>query len=77
MVPDPPDLAHAAEEWSTAEIFWIVKHGIKMSGMPPFGDGHEDRTIWNIAAFVDRLPAMTPEQYRAATGGDAGSGHTH
>lgn len=79
MLPNPPELSHAAEEWSTAEIFWIVKHGIKMSGMPPFGEGHSDRTVWNIAGFVERLPAMTPEQYRALTGSsdESQSGHTH
>ncbi len=80
MLPNPPELSHAAEEWSTAEIFWIVKHGIKMSGMPPFGPGHDDRTVWNIAAFVEQLPAMTPEQYRALGGGEngeSGGGHSH
>lgn len=76
MLPNPPDLAHAAEEWTLPEIYWIVEHGIKMTGMPPFGDGHDERTIWNIAHFVEQLPAMTPERYRAL-GGPEAANHTH
>lgn len=74
MLPNPPRLSHAAETWSVEEIFWIAKHGIKMSGMPPFAD-EGDEALWNIAAFVDRLPAMTAEEYRALTGGSEGGGH--
>ncbi len=71
MRPRPPHLTEAAAHWELAEIFWLVKHGAKMTGMPAFGPGHDDETLWGIAAFVKRLPAMTPEQYVAA-GGDAG-----
>lgn len=76
MLPPPPHLSHAAQKWSTAEIYWIVKHGIKMSGMPPFGPGHEERKIWSIAAFVKRLPATSAQEYRAMTAGE-GEGHSH
>jgi mono/diheme cytochrome c family protein len=69
MRPRPPHLTEAAAHWELAEIFWLVKHGAKMTGMPAFGPGHDDATLWGIAAFVKRLPAMTPEQYAAAGGG--------
>ncbi|MFN3573292.1 MAG: c-type cytochrome [Phenylobacterium sp.] len=69
MLPLPPDLTHAAEEWRTEEVFWIAKHGVKMSGMPAFGPTHDDAALWNLAAFVKQLPAMTPEEYAALTGG--------
>ena len=82
MSPNPPALSRAATQWSTAEIFWIVKHGIKMTGMPPFGDSESDRTIWNIAGFVERLPSMSPQQYAklkqslsAESGNGGGHGH--
>lgn len=79
MTPNPPPLSRAAKTWSVNEIFWIVKHGVKMSGMPPFGPDHDDRTIWNIAAFVDALPGMTPEEYAGYTGQASGGegGHSH
>ena len=72
--PQPPELAHAAAKWKAREVFWIAKHGIKMTGMPAFGPEHSDEALWGIAAFVKQLPGMTPEAYQAAT---AGAGHGH
>jgi mono/diheme cytochrome c family protein len=64
MKPRPPHLVEAASEWSAGEVKWIVEHGLKYTGMPAFGADHDDATLWNIAAFVTRLPGMTPAQYR-------------
>ncbi len=72
MRPRPPHLAEAAAGWSPQEVFWIVKHGVKMSGMPAFGPSHDDQAIWNIAAFVKELPAMTPEEYKTIGGSEGG-----
>lgn len=77
MRPRPPHLVEAAAEWETSEVYWIVKHGIKMSGMPAFGPSHDEQTLWGIAAFVKNLPAMTPEAYAAAGGGAASSAGRH
>ena len=78
MRPKPPALAHAATEWSPREIFWLVKHGVKMSGMPAFGPTHDDRTIWSIAAFVKQMPKMTEAQYAAYDrGGHEEHAHAH
>ncbi|MEJ7930155.1 cytochrome c [Ramlibacter sp. AN1015] len=76
MRPRPPHLAEAAAEWEPGEIFWIVKHGIKMTGMPAFGPSHDDAALRSIVAFVKALPAMTPERYQAL-GGSASAGHGH
>lgn len=65
MKPRPPHLVEAASEWSAGEVKWIVEHGLKYTGMPSFGTDHDDATLWNIAAFVKRLPGMTPAQYHA------------
>lgn len=72
MRPRPPHLAEAAEKWAPHEVFWIAKHGIKMTGMPAFGESHDDATLWNIVAFVKALPAMTPERYAELGGGSGG-----
>ncbi|RKF22671.1 cytochrome c [Altericroceibacterium spongiae] len=61
--PKPPALVSAARQWKAQEVFWLVKHGVKMTGMPAFGPTHNDATIWNIAAFVKALPDMSAEQY--------------
>ncbi|CAN5353300.1 hypothetical protein BH24PSE2_BH24PSE2_19970 [soil metagenome] len=77
MLPQPPHLTEAAAEWAPEEVFWMVKHGIKMSGMPAFGADHSDATLWHIAAFVEQLPAMTPEEYAAFGDGPAHGGDNH
>ncbi|WP_372621943.1 c-type cytochrome [Falsiroseomonas sp.] len=76
MRPRPPHLAEAAATWEPREVFWLVRHGVKMSGMPAFGPSHDDRTIWSIAAFVKELPAMTPDRY-ASLGGDGAGGQAN
>lgn len=64
--PEPPDLVEKLKEhgWNEAELFWIIKHGIKMTGMPAFGPTHSDEEIWGIVAFLKRLPDLSPEGYR-------------
>lgn len=63
MTPTPPDLAEQATEFSSRELFWIAKHGIKLAGMPAFGPTHSDEEIWGIVAFLNELAGMTPEEY--------------
>lgn len=78
LLPEPPALSKAVEEWTPAQLFWIAKHGIKMTGMPAFGPTHDDETLWAIVALVQRLPAMSPgqyEAYRAAAEQAAAAGH--
>ena len=76
MRPQPPHLTEAAAEWEAHQVFWLIKHGIRMSGMPAFGPTHEDQALWNIAAMVRELPGMTAERY-AALGDNHGSAETH
>lgn len=64
MNPRPPKLA-AFGPGDPKEQFWIVKHGIRMTGMPAWGVTHSDGEIWNIVAFLQKLPKLSPEQYRA------------
>lgn len=64
LSPEPPALAHAAEEYNAAQLFWIVKHGIKMTGMPAWGPTHADRELWPLVAFMQALPEMDGQRYR-------------
>lgn len=66
MVTNPPSLllVDTADRWSDRELYWIIKHGIKMTGMPALGPTHEDADLWAIAAFVRQLPTMSPEAYQ-------------
>ena len=51
---------------SPAQEFWMVKHGVKVTAMPAWGSTHGDALMWDIVAFVRKLPAMSPAQYQAA-----------
>jgi mono/diheme cytochrome c family protein len=67
LYPHPPNLAQ--EELQQAQrAFWIVKHGIKMSAMPAWGKSLDDDTIWDVVAFVRKMPDMTPETYQQLSG---------
>ena len=46
------------------EAFWVIKHGIKMSAMPAWGGSHDDATIWSMVAFLQKLPDLSPAQYK-------------
>jgi len=63
LYPHPPNLAQK-EMQPAQRAFWIVKHGIKMSAMPAWGKMLDDAEIWEIVAFVRKMPAMTPEIYQ-------------
>lgn len=71
--PRPPHLAEAAATWDLREVFWLVRHGVKVSGMSACGPIQDDRTTWGIAAFVKDLPVIKPRRY-AALGERAGGG---
>lgn len=55
--PMPPSLTEAGR-FDPAEQFWIIKNGIKMTGMPAWGVTHDDEDLWEITAFIQRLPAF-------------------
>ena len=77
LYPRPPDLREAAGEWMPSEVYWIVKNGIKMSGMPAFGPTHAENKLWNITAFVKYLPEMSAEQYSQMGKSTESAGHSH
>ena len=78
MYPRPPNLGKVKRD-NPAETFWIIKHGVKMSGMPAWGATHDDGRMWAMVAFLQQLPRLTPAQYQILTArseGDMG-GHVH
>jgi mono/diheme cytochrome c family protein len=66
--PGPPDLKEVVGGLEAGEIFWVVKNGIKMTGMPSFGPiGVPDQEIWSIAAFLKKLPSLSDQDYKTWT----------
>ena len=77
LYPAPPDLAEAAARYSPGELFWILKHGIKMTGMPAWSD-HSDEELWAAVAFIEKLPAMGEADYaKLVMANMANGGHHH
>ena len=73
LMPQPPNLSQQAIDPRVA--FWAIKHGIQATGMPAWGQTHDDEEIWNIVSFVRQLPHMTPDDYRAITAVEASEEH--
>lgn len=73
LYPAPPDLTTAAVD--PAEAFWVIKHGIKASGMPAWGLNMDDEYIWNMVAFLLELPDLDASGYRELVA--SSDGHSH
>jgi mono/diheme cytochrome c family protein len=74
LYPSPPDLTGVSETYGPGELFWIVKNGIKATGMPAWRD-HSDGELWAIVAFLRKLPDISAQKYASlltvsTTGGD-------
>lgn len=68
--PSPPDLKDVVGTLDAREIFWVVKNGIDMTGMPSFGStGVPDQEIWSIAAFLKKLPSVSDQDYKTWSAG--------
>lgn len=80
LYPTPPNLSkptNAADSDRTdARRFWIIKHGVKASGMPAWSKGGmEDEAIWDLTAFLKIMPSLSLEEYRRQI--EASDGHSH
>lgn len=71
LYPRPPDLRLAAtQDLTDGELFYIIENGIRLTGMPAFGDGSEGSAegSWGLVHFIRRLPQLTPEEIRQMEG---------
>jgi mono/diheme cytochrome c family protein len=64
LYPRAPELRRGGR-LTPAEQFWVVKHGIKMTGMPSWGATHDDELLWDIVAFLRKMPELTADEYQA------------
>jgi mono/diheme cytochrome c family protein len=65
MQPVPGPLVDAAARWQPRELYWITRHGIKMSGMPAWALHLEDDDIWSVVAFMRHLPTLSAPAFSA------------
>lgn len=86
LYPEPPNLSikevdEDGDSESPAdearEDFWVIKHGIKASGMAAWGKTHDDHRIWAMVAFIRKLPTLSAAEYQVLTaGGDKDDDHS-
>lgn len=65
MQPVPGPLADAARRWRPNELYWITRHGIKMSGMPAWEFHLAEEDLWAVVGFLVALPELSPQAYAA------------
>jgi mono/diheme cytochrome c family protein len=57
-----------SKDFEPAEAFWIIKNGIMMTSMPAWGKTHSDEKIWDMVAFLKKLPEISPGEYNQLAG---------
>lgn len=77
MYPMPANLMKSGEEMQAKEIYWVLQHGIKASGMPAWGPTHEADELWAVTALVKEFPNMNNADYKrlVRTAKASGKGH--
>lgn len=74
LYPSPPDFARLGKG-DPAHHFWVIKHGIKASGMPAWGKSMSDDYIWGMVAFLKQIPTLDADAYHVLVA--SSSGHAH
>lgn len=66
LYPPAPDLwLQDASAMTPGQLYWVIAHGVKNTGMPAFGRTHGEQELWELVAFVNRLPMLSAEEYMA------------
>ena len=73
MVPAPPHITDAVSDWNADELFWIVRNGVKMTGMPAWPSPVRDDEVWSVVAFLLQVPRLDADGYLDLALGEARS----
>lgn len=71
MLPVPPDLKDVIPTWTDAELFQIVQHGVRFTGMPSWPVAEREDEVWAMVAFLRRYPDLDSTSYRHLAGYEA------
>lgn len=63
MTASAPYLPETVSKWDDDELFTIVKHGVKFTGMPHWPDLTRDDEVWSMVSFIKELPNMNRQTY--------------
>ena len=65
LYPRAPDLRLAqTQQLGDGELFYIIENGVRLTGMPGWGDGTEEgrRASWHLVHFIRHLSRLTPRE---------------
>ncbi|MDP3572863.1 MAG: c-type cytochrome [Archangium sp.] len=71
MTPHPPALAQLVSQRDSEQLFYVIKHGIKFTGMPAWPTQQRDDEVTAVVAFLEELPHLDAERYRQLVFGPA------
>ena len=81
MLPEPPDLGKpGTQKMSAGELYWVIGHGVRMTGMPAFGQVLGEADLWKLAAFIHNIHNLPPQarenlrSHAPELGGSGGGG---
>lgn len=74
LYPQPPLFYNSDEKRELASTYWIIKNGLKLTGMPAWGAFHTEQQLWELALFVTKLKGMNEGEYKELVGE---GGHSH
>ena len=58
--PRAPQFLEDAADMPENQNFYIIKHGIRLSGMPAWGPALDDQKIWRLTAFLSHMDKLPP-----------------
>lgn len=84
LYPQPPNLTQV-KKLDSREAYYVITHGIKLTAMPAWGKSHSEEQVWDMVAFLHKLPELTPERFKVMTasanlhehGHEHGEAHEH
>jgi mono/diheme cytochrome c family protein len=72
LYPKPPDMRSAeTQSKSDGELYYTIENGVRLSGMPAFGEEHSvgsDAETWHLVLFIRHLPHITSEELNEMKG---------
>ena len=83
LYPPAPDMRDAlTQDLADGELYYIISHGVRFTGMPAWEAEHSPEETWQLVSFIRRLPNLSPDELKlmenlAAGQSEAGAGHTH
>ncbi|MEW8029014.1 MAG: cytochrome c [Candidatus Thiodiazotropha sp.] len=77
MNPPPPNLAELVKHREPGELFWAIKNGIRMTGMPAWSKTHSDEEVWQLVGFIKQLPGLSAADYDTMLSEAVLGGHAH